>query len=105
MIHRSTEPIQMRNYGRIIQNMIAYACSVQDTAQQQALVLYIAQCMSQRNLTWNRDQEAGTARVIADIRRLSNNRLDCSFPELQALTIEQQNRPQQGQNFFKKKKK
>lgn len=104
MIHRSTEPIKMRNYGRIIQNMIEYACGVEDSAQQQSLVLYVAQCMSQRNLTWNRDQEAGTARVIADIRRLSNNRLDCDFPELQALVTEQP-RPQQGQNFFKKKKK
>lgn len=104
MIHRSTEPIKMRNYGRIIQNMIEYACSVQDPAMQQSLVVYIAQCMSQRNLIWNRDQEAGTARVIADIRRLSGNRLNCDFPELQNLMLET-SRPQQGQNFFRKKKK
>lgn len=102
MIHRSTEPIKMRNYGRIIQNMIDYACSIEDQAQQQSLVIYIAQCMSQRNLIWNRDQEAGAARVIADIRRLSDNRLNCDFPELQALTFETY-RPQQKKNFFKKK--
>lgn len=93
----------MRNYGRIIQNMIDYACTVEDQTQQQSLVLYIAQCMSQRNLIWNRDQEAGTARVIADIRRLSDNRLNCDFPELQALTIETYRPQQQKKNFFKKK--
>ena len=93
----------MRNYGRIIQNMIDDACTVEDQAQQQSLVLYIAQCMSQRNLIWNRDQEAGTARVIADIRRLSDNRLNCDFPELQALTIETYRPQQQKKNFFKKK--
>jgi len=33
--------------------------------------------MRQRNLVWNRDQEAGLNRVREDIRKLSDGRLRC----------------------------
>lgn len=76
MLRRDTTPIKMRNYGRIIQNMIDYACTVQDAEQQQQLVSYIALCMSQKNMIWNRDQECGMERVYSDIQRLSDGKLN-----------------------------
>jgi len=75
----------MRNYGRIVQDMINYACSVENPTERESLELYIAQCMRQRNLTWNRDQESGMGRVREDILRLSDGLLTCSSPAFQRL--------------------
>ncbi|MCQ2345755.1 MAG: DUF4290 domain-containing protein [Paludibacteraceae bacterium] len=73
----------MRNYGRIIQNMVQVACTETDTAKREAMVIYIGQCMRQKNLVWNKDQESGASRIIEDIRILSNGTLDCEFPAFQ----------------------
>jgi hypothetical protein len=76
-LRRNAAPIQMRNYGRIVQDMIAYAASLAPGLERDSLEVYIAQCMRQRNMTWNRDQEAGLARVKEDILRLSKGQLRC----------------------------
>ena len=70
----------MRNYGRIVQDMIAYAATLAPGNERDSLEVYIAQCMRQRNLTWNKDQEAGMNRVKEDILRLSDGRLQCDSP-------------------------
>jgi hypothetical protein len=75
-IRRNTTPIRMRNYGRIIQDTIEYACTLTDPSERQALTVYIAQCMRQKNLIWNRDQESGIDRIKADLHILSDGRLD-----------------------------
>ena len=59
----------MRNYGRVVQDMISYACTIDDARERESLEVYIAACMSQRNLVWNKDQEVGMARVKEDIIR------------------------------------
>ncbi len=84
---RNTTPIRMRNYGRIIQDMIAYACTIENRQEREALVLYIAQCMRQKNLVWNKDQEAGLNRVREDIERLSAGKINCNFPAFDALPV------------------
>ena len=76
-LRRNTEPIKMRNYGRIVQDMIAYASSLPAGQERETLENYIAQCMRQRNMVWNRDQESGLARVREDIIRLSDGKLTC----------------------------
>ena len=75
----------MRNYGRIVQDMIAYACSLPKNQERDSLEVYIAQCMRQRNLVWNRDQEAGINRVREDIIRLSDGQLPCTSEIFQRL--------------------
>ena len=79
-LNRNAAPIRMRNYGRIVQDMIGYASTMQPGIERDSLEVYIAQCMRQRNLVWNRDQEAGLARVREDIRRLSDGKLQCESP-------------------------
>ena len=74
-LNRKKTPIVMRNYGRILQDMISYACELEDKEQRDAFVVYIAQCMRQKNTVWNRDQESGTNRIAEDIARLSQGRL------------------------------
>ena len=76
-LRRDTNPIRMRNYGRIVQDMIAYAATLPAGKERDSLELYIAQCMRQRNLVWNRDQEAGMNRVKEDLIRLSDGKLRC----------------------------
>jgi hypothetical protein len=56
--------------------------------------------MRQRNLVWNKDQEAGINRVREDIRRLSNGQLTCDSPAFERI-MAQANMPVQ--NSKKKK--
>ena len=98
-LNRNTAPIRMRNDGRIVQDMIGYASQMAPGKERDSLELYIAQCMRQRNMTWNRDQEAGIARVREDILRMSNGQLTCSSPAFERLVA------QSGNSGQKKKKK
>ena len=100
-LNRNSAPIRMRNYGRIVQDMIAYATTLEPSQERDSLELYIAQCMRQRNLVWNRDQEAGLQRVREDIIRLSDGKLTCDSPAFEQM-MAQPNAPITGQ---KKKKK
>ena len=97
-LRRNTAPIRMRNYGRIVQDMIAYAAQMPAGPERDSLEIYIAQCMRQRNLVWNRDQEVGLNRVREDIIRLSEGKLPCDSPAFEQL-LAQTNTP------AKKKKK
>ena len=58
-ILRKTTIVRMRNYGRIIQDMVQLAVEEQDVEKQQAMIVYIGQCMRQKNATWNRELESG----------------------------------------------
>jgi len=75
----------MRNYGRIVQDMIHYAAGLEPGEERDKLEVYIAQCMRQRNIVWNRDQESGLKRVREDIIRLSGGKLTCDSPAFNAL--------------------
>ena len=99
-LNRNTTPIQMRNYGRIVQDMIGYACSLPAGQERDSLEVYIAQCMRQRNLVWNRDQEAGIQRVREDLLRLSGGRLKGESPAFEQLMAQPN-----AQLLGKKKKK
>ena len=84
-LNRNAAPIKMRNYGRIVQDMIAYASQMEPGLERDSLEVYIAQCMRQRNMVWNRDQEAGINRVREDIIRLSDGKLSCSSPAFERI--------------------
>lgn len=80
-LRKDLSPIRMRNYGRILQDVVAYASTMEDEAQRKAMIVYLAQCMRQKNLVWNKDQESGFNRVKADIEKLSDGALSCDFSE------------------------
>jgi hypothetical protein len=100
-LKRQTNPIRMRNYGRIIQDMILVACDEQDARNREAMILYIGQCMRQKNLIWNRDQESGTQRIKDDIATLSNGRLNTNFEAFEEVM---QRKLEDPQRKFKYKK-
>ena len=105
---RKTTKVQMRNYGRIIQDMVQLAAHETDVEKQQAMTIYIAQCMRQKNAQWNKEQESGIDRLREDIYALSNGVLKCDFAEfeevLQKLSVRPVAMPDR-QNGQKKKKK
>ncbi len=79
-LKRNNTPIRMRNYGRIIQDMIAYTCTLPDGDKRRALTIYIGQCMRQKNIAWNKDSDTiGATRIKDDIKTLSHGQLDCDF--------------------------
>ena len=80
----NSSPIRMRNYGRILQEMIAVAAKEQDEATRKKMTIFIARSMRCKNMAWNKDQEAGMARIKQDILTLSEGRLSCDFPEFEA---------------------
>lgn len=76
---RKTTIVRMRNYGRIIQDMVQLAVNEPDSEKRQSMIVYIAQCMRQKNATWNRELESGVERLKEDISALSNGLLSCDF--------------------------
>ena len=103
---RKTSVVRMRNYGRIVESMVALAAKEQDEEKQQAMVIYIAQCMRQKNAQWNKEQESGVVRLKEDIVALSNGALSCDFPAFEeAMQKLAQRVPYINTNNQKKKKK
>ena len=80
-LHHRTDAIKLRNYGRILQDLVAYATTINDEQQRQAATIYIARCMRQKNQIWNKDFESGVQRLKEDIETLSEGKLSTSFPE------------------------
>ena len=76
---RKTNPIRMRNYGRIIQDMIDVTATEEDQQLRERKTIYIAQCMRQKNMIWNKDQDTSIQRIKDDIYQLSDGRLLCDF--------------------------
>ena len=105
---RKMSIVRMRNYGRIIQDMVQLAVKEEDTEKRQAMVIYIAQCMRQKNALWNREQESGVERLKDDISVLSHGVLKCDFPAfdevMQRLALRPMPTPDR-QMMQKKKKK
>lgn len=105
---RKTTIVRMRNYGRIIQDMVLLAANEQDVEKQQAMTIYIAQCMRQKNAQWNKEQESGIDRLKDDLLALSNGVLNCDFPEFEEMMQKLSQRPfamPDRPNAQKKKKK
>ena len=99
--------VRMRNYGRIIQDMVQLAANEVDLEKQHAMTIYIAQCMRQKNALWNREQESGLERLKEDIAVLSHGKLQCDFPEFDEMMKRLALRPMPipDRQMMKKKKK
>lgn len=105
---RKTTTVRMRNYGRIIQDMVQLAVDEQDAEKKKTMIVYIAQCMRQKNALWNREQESGVERLKDDISVLSHGVLKCDFPEFDEMMRRLALRPMptpDRQMMQKKKKK
>lgn len=95
----------MRNYGRIIEQMVHVAAEEQDENAREKMALYIARSMRQKNTVWNKDQDASILRIKDDIRTLSDGKLQCDYPAFEQELQQSGTRQQQQQNNGQKKKK
>ena len=105
---RKTTTVRMRNYGRIIQDLVQLAVDEQDVEKKKTMIVYIAQCMRQKNALWNREQVSGVERLKDDISVLSHGVLKCDFPEFDEMMRRLALRPMptpDRQMMQKKKKK
>ena len=105
---RKTTTVRMRNYGRIIQDMVQLAVDELDVEKKKTLIVYIAHCMRQKNALWNREQESGVERLKDDNSVLSHGVLKCDFPEFDEMMRRLALRPMptpDRQMMQKKKKK
>ena len=104
---RKTTIVRMRNYGRIVQDMVQLAVNEVDIEKRQSMIVYIAQCMRQKNAIWNREQESGIERLKDDISVLSRGALDCSFPDFEEMMkrLELRPMPTPDRQMIQKKKK
>lgn len=107
-LQRYNTPIRMRNYGRIIEQMVQVAANETNEQTKEQMTLYIARCMRQKNQIWNKDQEAGLQRIKDDIYELSGGRITPDLTELEQDPKQRNATPQQlvhvAQNNKKKKK-
>ncbi len=102
-LQRNSTPIRMRNYGRIIEQMVQVAADEKDEATREKMAIYIARSMRQKNMIWNKDQEASIQRIKEDIRTLSDGRLTCDYPSFDQEMQQTAPRPQQNNNQRKKR--
>lgn len=92
-LSRKTTPIRMRNYGRIIQDMLMVAAKEPDKGARERTTIYIAQCMRQKNILWNKDQDATLMRIKDDIRKITDGQLSTDFPAFDAEVMRYRRRP------------
>lgn len=104
-------PIRMRNYGRIIQDMVNHVSTMPESEDREALVVALGSAMITRNLLWNKDQESSPERVCRDLQTLSDGKILLT-PEALSASMErvrQNNRDaaqnRRGNGNFKKNKR
>lgn len=73
-------PIQYKHYGKVLQQMIEYACTLPESDERRALVQVIANHMKKSYLTWNRDAVDDKV-IVNDMNTLSkgNIKLDDTY--------------------------
>jgi len=103
-LQRNSTPIRMRNYGRIIEQMVQVAANEKDETTREKMVIYIARSMRQKNQVWNKDQDASIQRIKDDIFTLSDGQLSCDFPDFDQELQHSQQRQLQNNGQKKKKK-
>lgn len=67
-------PIRYKHYGKVIEQMIGYACNMEDNDERRALISVIGNHMKKSYLTWNREAVDDQV-IINDFLVLSKGRL------------------------------
>lgn len=76
----SERPVKMRQYGRVVELMIAAAIDEKDEQKKKDLIVRIANRMKRNYLLWNKDHVERDS-IVEDLVRLSGGQLSCDFPE------------------------
>jgi hypothetical protein len=80
IVNNPQSPIRFKHYGKVLEQMVGYACTMEDNEERRALISVIANHMKKSYLTWNREAVDDQV-IINDFLVLSKGKikLDESF--------------------------
>ena len=76
-----TTEIGYRHYGRIVENMIAHACTMEEGEERDSFVGLILVQMKKNYTAWNKDG-VEDKRIYDDLRAISKGKIDYSVSEI-----------------------
>ena len=103
-----TGEVQHRHYGRIVEEMIAHACTLEEGEERNKLIELIAIQMKKNYLAWNKDV-VEDKKIFEDLKNYSKGKIDITEGEIKINgQASNNNRPnnkqrQGGKKIFKKK--
>jgi hypothetical protein len=74
IVTNTQSPIRYKHYGKVLQQMVDYACTMEDGEERQALISIIANHMKKSYLTWNREAVDDQV-IINDFMVLSKGKI------------------------------
>ncbi len=76
-----TGEIKNRHYGRIVEEMIAYACTLEDGEEKEQLIELIVVQMKKNYIAWNKDG-VEDKRIFEDLRMYTKGAIDIQDKEI-----------------------
>ena len=98
-----TNRIDNRHYGRIVENMIAHACTMEEGEERDCLVGLILVQMKKNYTAWNKDG-VEDKRIFEDLRTISGGKIDYPVCEIKITAGNTQKKFQKNKKAFIKKK-
>lgn len=93
-----TGEISHRHYGRIVQDMIAHACTMEEGDERNRFIELITVQMKKNYIAWNKDG-VEDKRIFEDLRTLSRGKIDIAEGEIKIT----QGAPNNGQRMNKQR--
>ena len=78
--YRNSE-IRNRHYGRIVEEMIAHACTLEEGEEREKLIELITIQMKKNHIAWNKDG-VEDKKILEDLRRYTNGAIDIADREI-----------------------
>ena len=97
-----TTEIGYRHYGRIVENMIAHACTMEEGEERDRLIELITIQMKKDYLAWNKDT-VDNKQIFDDLREYSDGRIDIQEGHIKGYQQHNNNNNQQRNNQKRKK--
>lgn len=95
--------IKNKHYGRIVENMIAHACTMQEGEERDYFVNLILVQMKKNYTAWNKDG-VEDKRIIEDLKLISGGKIDSPVSEIRISTNNTQKPFQKKKKGYNKKK-
>lgn len=95
--------IKNKHYGRIVENMIAHACTMQEGEERDYFVNLILVQMKKNYTAWNKDG-VEDKRIIEDLKLISGGKIDSPVSEIRISTSNTQKPFQKKKKGYNKKK-
>lgn len=95
--------IKNKHYGRIVENMIAHACTMQEGEERDYFVNLILVQMKKNYTAWNKDG-VEDKRIIEDLKIISGGKIDSPVSEIRISTSNTQKPFQKKKKGYNKKK-